>query len=239
MTCERITLQDGTTAIVCSRGKRRATCGWCPKPHERLCDHATGKRGRTCSKRLCRDHAQSNGEHDICPDHAVRAPVEAKAETCANQQVATGPHRLRVFTSRIWLRDPDITRGNGGASARPFAPSKKILAPALEARSEAATLRGRGADQEAFRVETIAWAVYAPAYREEMRRSYREHRAAWDELLARPRVVLACYCALDARIAPVDLLAHGHCHRVLLASYLTACGATYYGEIALPKARAA
>jgi hypothetical protein len=54
----------------------------------------------------------------------------------------------------------------------------------------------------------------------------------------RERVVLTCYCPLDARLPPTELLARGHCHRVLLASYLAACGAVYGGELPA-KARAA
>lgn len=230
MTCESIQLPDGTIAIVCSRGKRgpKAPCGWCTATHERLCDAPVGTRGRTCSKRLCATHANQDGERDLCPEHA---PLETEA-----------PHALRVFTSRIWLRDPDcfdITRGNGGPAAEPFAPSKAILMPALAARMRATELLGRGEEAEASGVIGHAWAKYAPAYRAEMRRSYREHRAAWDALLARERVVLTCYCALDPRLSPVDQLARGQCHRVLLAGYLAACGAVYCGEIALPRAKKA
>lgn len=150
---------------------------------------------------------------------------------------------LHVFTSRLWLRDPDtfdITRGQQVHGARRagsivFAPSKSILVPALEARSRAK----KASPADAAGIESEMWSRYAPAYRDEMRRSYREHRAAWDALLARERVVLTCYCALDARLQVTDLLARGHCHRVLLAGFLVACGAVYGGEIAIPKARAA
>ncbi len=67
----------------------------------------------------------------------------------------------------------------------------------------------------------------------------RPHPDAWSDLLAEKRRVLTCWCPLDARLPPTDLLARGHCHRVLLASFLTACGAVYGGELAMPKARAA
>jgi hypothetical protein len=222
MTCERITLPDGTTAIVCSRGKRRARCGWCTEEHTLLCDHPT-KPGKTCSKRLCATHARQVGSLDLCPAHA---PADPKAD-----------HALRVYTSTRWHRDPDafdISRGNGGPAAIPFAPSKAILLPALAARAQAKLV----SPDEARAIENAMWAIYEPAYRAEMRRSYVENRAAWDRLLARERVVLQCYCPLDARLPATELLARGHCHRVLLAQYLTACGAVYMGELAA-RARAA
>lgn len=171
-------------------------------------------------------------------------------------------HALKVFTSRIWLKDPDafdITRGNGGEAAAPFAPSKAILLPALEARTRAKMLH----PEAARAVLQVAWKRYAEQYRAEMEMSHgalyrskkwadlteiqreawhngaRPHPEAWDALLARDRVVLTCYCPLDVRLPATELLARGQCHRVLLAGYLAACGAVYCGEIALPRARRA
>lgn len=52
---------------------------------------------------------------------------------------------------------------------------------------------------------------------------------AWRALLARPRVVLACYCADPER-----------CHRTILArDILPKLGATYRGELTRPKAQGA
>lgn len=139
---------------------------------------------------------------------------------------------LRVYTARVSCADPDrfdITRGSGELPAAPFAPSWAILRPALEARNRATLLRrGPGKARpgteapsaEADAIEDAAWAVYVPAYMAEMRRSYRENRPAWAELLSRPRVVLVCYCTDAAR-----------CHRTLLAGILGKLGADVLGEL--------
>lgn len=152
---------------------------------------------------------------------------------------------LQVFTSRIACRDPDrfdITRKSGGNAGSPFAPSWKILQPALTARREAAGLMREAVRlaklpetavrenewdyaREAERLEEAAWAAYEPAFIEQMRRSYRVHRGAWDELLRRERVVLVCYCPSRER-----------CHRGLLASrILPALGAADRGELEMPR----
>jgi hypothetical protein len=116
-----------------------------------------------------------------------------------------------VFTGRIWCGDPDafnVTRQSGAAAGAPFAPSWAALRPALEARK-------RGPD-----AAEMAWSAYAPAYLEEMRASWRAHPEAWRSLLARPRVVLTCYCPRRKR-----------CHRSLLAAILAKCGAVDCGEL--------
>ena len=55
----------------------------------------------------------------------------------------------------------------------------------------------------------------------EMRRSYVQHRQAWESLLTRPRTVLCCGSL---------------CHRVMLARLLVKCGAVYLGEWQPPAA---
>jgi len=174
---------------------------------------------------------------------------------------------LKVFTARLSrsLRDPDlldVTRSTADRARRasrrslgePFAPSWKILGPALQGRERATALlrRAREIDQahlgaarqpslfagemneaalevatrltvEAEDIEATLWAWYAPRFVDEMRKSYRAHRAAWDALLARPRVVLACTCTDPA-----------HCHRALLAGILGQLGAEICGELAAP-----
>jgi hypothetical protein len=118
---------------------------------------------------------------------------------------------LQVFTGRIWCGDSDafnVTRQSGGAAGVLFAPSWAILRPALAARR-----RGAEAAEQ-------AWAAYVPAYVAEMRASWRAHPEAWRGLLARPRVVLTCYCARRER-----------CHRGLLAEMLAKCGAVDCGEL--------
>jgi uncharacterized protein YeaO (DUF488 family) len=109
---------------------------------------------------------------------------------------------LRIQTARISYGGPDrldVTRKAGS----PFAPSWELL---RWARNDGCT--------------DATWETYSERYTAEMRRSYRKHRAAWDELLARGHVVLVCYC--------VD---HRRCHRSLLASILVKLGAVYDGEL--------
>lgn len=129
---------------------------------------------------------------------------------------------LQIFTARIGCRDADVldvTRA--GAEKRPgpgsaFAPSRALLNPYI-------------ARRRAGRLTAADWQEYSERYREEMRQSYRANRAAWDALLARDRVVLACYCVAIPEI---------QCHRVLLARILEQLGAVYGGELAAKVGRA-
>jgi hypothetical protein len=124
---------------------------------------------------------------------------------------------LQVYTARLNCSDPDVfnvIRGSGGELAAPFAPSRRILTPVLAARS-------LGVD-----AAEKAWAEYVPAYTAEMRASWRAHPEAWRALLARPRVVLTCYCQRRER-----------CHRGLLAEILAKRGAVDCGELAAAELR--
>lgn len=115
---------------------------------------------------------------------------------------------LEVWTARISTRDPDalnITRKSGDPV---FAPSWPLLKGALDRRR--AGLPKTEAD----------WKGYAAAYLREMAASYDAHRGHWEALLARPRVVLTCYCT--------DL---NRCHRRLLARVLVKLGAVDRGEL--------
>lgn len=123
----------------------------------------------------------------------------------------------RVWTARL-CRDlgrlsrdlvVDITRKSGDeAVGKSFAPSWKLLRPFLDKR--------RGG-----RLLAPDWAAYVDAYTAEMRISYRERRQAWDDVLGRRGVVLACYCA-DAE----------RCHRIVLGrEILPRLGAVYVSEL--------
>lgn len=90
MGCERVEFDLGNgekaTAIVCTRGGRKARCKACGKrEHAVLCDYplAGKKAGKTCDMKLCSACAQRVGpDRDLCPPHAklVRdARVEAPA----------------------------------------------------------------------------------------------------------------------------------------------------------------
>ena len=141
---------------------------------------------------------------------------------------------LHVYAARLGTRDPDalnITRASGGAAGLPFAPSWRILGPALDARRAVeemlrvaagdSEVAGLAADEAAM-TWAEAWGTYVLAYVEEMRGSYRDFRPAWEQLLARERVCLVCYCR-----------AAEHCHRRILgATILPKLGAVWCGEVA-------
>lgn len=146
---------------------------------------------------------------------------------------------LTVCSSRIGNSDPDclnITRKGNHPQGVIFAPSETILRPALHARDEANKLR-RDADDltiaptggerlllllQATHIESSMWEWYEPAYTEEMRVSYKANRHAWQAILAKPRVILLCYCA--KAVLP-------HCHRVVLRSIFVKLGAVDGGEL--------
>jgi hypothetical protein len=118
--------------------------------------------------------------------------------------------RLVVFTAPLTYRGPDalnVTRKTGGPAGLPFAPSWDIVRPVTASRH---------ADEH---TQAEAWERYVPLYCAEMERSYARDPGPWHVLLARERVVLACYCAVPARSgAPL------RCHRVLLAGILQRLG---------------
>ena len=140
---------------------------------------------------------------------------------------------LHVYGARLGTRDPDalnITRASGGAAGLPFAPSWRILRPALDARRNVeemlrvaageSEVAGLAADEAAM-TWAEAWDTYVLAYTAEMRTSYRDFRPAWERMLSRERVVLTCYCH-DAE----------HCHRRILgATILPKLGAVWCGEV--------
>jgi hypothetical protein len=146
---------------------------------------------------------------------------------------------LSVLTCRLGSRaakDPyafSITR-DGPPSGHPFAPSALLANGVLEAReAQRRGFRPGGGLEEkaaalakARELEAERWRAFVPAYLDEMRASYRSQRPAWDALLARSRVVLACHCREPSR-----------CHRTVLATLvLPRLGATYLGELASTRA---
>lgn len=119
----------------------------------------------------------------------------------------------------------DVTRKSGTPLGKVFAPSWEILRPALDLRSRMKAATMRGLETSDIEAEYLAaWERYIVAYTDEMRRSYRRDRRAWDGLLSLSELTLACYCATDAD----GVL---RCHRVLLAGMLVKLGATYAGEL--------
>lgn len=117
---------------------------------------------------------------------------------------------LRIHTARVSYNGPgrlDVTRKSADDFGIVFAPSWKLLGPALKAR-------------DAGELDHDAWRAYVAAYTDEMRVSYRAHRPTWEGLLALERVVLVCYCTDPDR-----------CHRRVLAGILAKLGAIDDGEV--------
>jgi len=74
MPCDRVPLPGGSTAIVCSRGRRGAPCAYCGRASSRLCDFPVTKdRGvkGTCDAPLCSScTTRIAGDGDLCRTHA-------------------------------------------------------------------------------------------------------------------------------------------------------------------------
>lgn len=119
---------------------------------------------------------------------------------------------VEVWTARISTKDPDAYDVTIKSGDRTFAPSWSLFKPMLDRRRAGR----RSTDEE--------WQAYARAYLLEMRESRRARPGPWRALLARPRVVLTCYCTEPQR-----------CHRTLLGRFLAKLGATYHGELEPPE----
>jgi uncharacterized protein YeaO (DUF488 family) len=128
---------------------------------------------------------------------------------------------LRVSTAHYSTRDPDrldITRAGcdrliaagKDAPGIVLAPSARLVFPTLRRMKAAKTPEERDA----------IWQVYRTDYLTEIDRNYRMWTYRFDDLLARPRLVLVCFCA-----------DHTRCHRSLAAAWLAEHGAVNEGEI--------
>lgn len=113
-----------------------------------------------------------------------------------------------VWTARIDCQDPDVFDVTFRSGSRIFAPTWTIFKPMLAIRRS-----GRVATDE-------EWRTYGRAYLQQMALSHKLQPEAWEALLARPRVVLTCYCTDPRR-----------CHRTLLGLFLGRLGATFNGEL--------
>ncbi len=76
----------------------------------------------------------------------------------------------------------------------------------------------------AYKSGRITQKEYTEMYYALMRRSYRNNRQRWDEVLAMDKVVLVCFCR-----------AGDFCHRLLLAQIFQKVAAEYCGEITILK----
>lgn len=145
---------------------------------------------------------------------------------------------LVLYTAQYAIRDRDWTditragcdraRAAGTPSPGEFlAPSGGLVFPFIGAlRAITAVESALPVPRWAEEARAALWARYEVAFRLEMLASYGTcrlrgpDRARWEELLARPRAVLACFCIDSAR-----------CHRTLVAHYLGKLGADYRGEL--------
>ncbi len=64
MPCDPVKLPGGTSAIVCSRGRRPIRCVTCGQPGNLLCDYPVTRDGRstTCDRPCCKQHAVQVGK---------------------------------------------------------------------------------------------------------------------------------------------------------------------------------
>lgn len=71
MTCTRVPLPGGGSAIVCGPRKPAMKCSGCGHPAKRLCDWKTpGHRNGTCDAPVCDACSLKPApEKDICPAH--------------------------------------------------------------------------------------------------------------------------------------------------------------------------
>lgn len=89
MTCERVALPGGVTAIVCSsRTRQRCACG---RPATRLCDwKVPTRKSGTCDEPVCARCAyQPAPGKDLCPEHRDAFEHWRAARAAAASEVRT------------------------------------------------------------------------------------------------------------------------------------------------------
>lgn len=78
MPCRTIRLEDGSVAIMCSRGRQpQQKCKTCGQPAGYLCDCVIDKEtGKTCDEPMCGKHRVKVAPGiDYCPQHSMRDNV--------------------------------------------------------------------------------------------------------------------------------------------------------------------
>lgn len=140
---------------------------------------------------------------------------------------------LHVFTSRKWLRDPDlldVTRVGGDPVGLAFAPSWALLADAKGFNGHRPISSERYAElyiaemRVSWGLELVRpWSHWTAEERLARARGVVCRREHWDGVRAHDRAVFGCY-----EVDP------GACHRSLLAQIFVTLGAVYGGEIPMP-----
>ena len=130
-------------------------------------------------------------------DKQVNGAPKAEKE---NRMVRIHTVQISVAQQLGLVEDPRYLDTTVKSGDPVFAPTWEIVM---------ASQQGKMSDEE-----------YTIEYYDMMRRSYRDNRSRWDEVLGMEEVFLACYCRADS-----------FCHRYLLKDILVKCGAEYVGEI--------
>lgn len=96
MTCERISMPDGTAMIVCMRGRRTRRCR-CGNVALYLCDAPRGPRSaRTCDQPLCDAcRVAVAPDRDLCRVHAALA-AEAERRAASTPTRSPPPAQLAL-----------------------------------------------------------------------------------------------------------------------------------------------
>lgn len=130
---------------------------------------------------------------------------------------------LRVFTSRMGIRDPDYLDITVQGNLKRMEAGEhlghrgmgSVFAP------EPAKFYAMLSKRRSGSLGDVDWIMYRGDYIRYMRVSYRKYREQWSALLGLERVVLLCFCK-DAE----------RCHRTVLAKdVLVKLGCQYVGEI--------
>lgn len=95
MPCTPVPMPGGGVAIVCTKKERKVPCVVCGEPSTRLCDHMPPGRKRSCAAALCDRHTKRDGEHDLCPTHAL-PPEIPKPITPPAPKRRAGPRPVQL-----------------------------------------------------------------------------------------------------------------------------------------------
>lgn len=121
MSCDRIQLPGGATAIVCHGKARAKKCEFCSHPATLQCDYAVAEQiggdPITCDAYMCAGCAQPKGDGvDHCPKHSIHAnkPILNSEAGVTDVELARAGYKFidggtcRACPARIeWFRTPN------------------------------------------------------------------------------------------------------------------------------------